>query len=208
VGASTISVWNSCPTLTRSGRALNLQCVGGDAGALGTCAAGTCQTNADCLGQRPIDEQNTNAACEGTDCVCYQNACYFGCTTELDCPGGYSCDPTNKVCKQTGCVPGQPADQTCKVQKADARAVCRPTSTSPGDCVIPCAGDHDCSQFSGAIPGTSFAPQSVCGPDSFCVSVGGGCTVDDDCRTISNTTNGFCVAASPPSFVRSAIANH
>jgi hypothetical protein len=204
VGASTFQ-WNSCPTLTRAGRALNLRCVG-DAGATGTCTSGACQTSADCPGQIPLDLNGINT-CEGTDCVCFQNACYFACATDLDCPGGYTCDATNKVCTRTGCIPGAGADTTCKVQLADSRAHCQ-TVNGLGTCTIPCTGDHDCSPFSGAVPGTTFNPARVCGPDGFCVSVAGGCSSDGDCRTTSNSVNGFCVAAPPAAAVRSAIANH
>jgi hypothetical protein len=206
VGTTSVAQWNSCPTLTRSGRGLNLKCTG-EAGTLGSCTAGACQTAADCTGQIPLDLNGINV-CEGTDCVCFQSACYFGCTGDLDCPGGYTCDTTNKVCMRTGCVPGAGADQTCKVQLQDTRAQCKSVNGGVGGCVIPCTGDHDCSQFSGAIPGTNFSPASVCGPDGVCVNVAGGCSTDTDCRTTSTATNGFCVTAPPPSLVRSAVANH
>jgi hypothetical protein len=203
---SSPAVWNSCPTLTRSARQLALTCAGGDAGTLGTCQQGACQTSPDCVGLIPSDLNGTSSACQTGDCVCFQNACYFQCASDLDCPGGYACDTTNKVCAFTGCAPGASADATCKVQLQDTRATCKQVNGA-GNCVIPCTGDHDCSQFSGAIPGTVFTP-SVCGPDGYCVSVVGGCTSDSDCRTQNTATNGFCVAPSAPAQVHSAIANH
>jgi hypothetical protein len=204
VGATSVAQYGSCPTTTRSGRNLSLRCVGGDAGTMGTCSAGVCATDPDCVGRTPTD---SNFICEGTDCVCSGSACYFACASDLDCPGGYACDATSKVCKLTGCVPGASADAICKTQQSNAKAICKAVKGS-GACVIPCAGDHDCSQFSGAITGTRLSPQQVCGPDNYCVSVAGNCSTDSDCKSTTTTTNGFCVTPPPASTVHSAISSH
>lgn len=206
VGATSVDTFGSCPTTTRSGRSLALRCIGGDAGTNGTCGGGACAVDADCVGKEPAD---SNFICEGNDCVCSGMACYFACGSDLDCPGGYACDATTKVCKLTGCTPGAAADATCKAQTANSKAICKNVkSTGVGACVIPCAGDHDCSQFSGAIPGTRLNPEQVCGPDGYCVSVAGNCTDDSDCKSTSTATNGFCTTPPAAANLRSAISSH
>ena len=196
--ATYYDVYGYCPPLSRTGRALGLKCSGPDGGTAGTCTSTAgCTVNTDCLGQ----VADNGATCNGADCVCFQNACYFQCANDLDCPGGYACDSTSKVCKASGCT----SDTACKTQLGNVKAVC---NTMTGACALPCATDHDCSPSSGAVKALGSFTNSVCGTDGFCASVINACSTNADCITTSESqVNTFCVPVAPQAAYRSAITN-
>jgi hypothetical protein len=188
-----------CPTESRTGRTLNLTCTSVDGGTAGTCAPSTgCTTTADCAEQRA----DNGDLCNGTDCVCFNNACFFQCASNLDCPAGYACDSTSKVCKASGCS----SDAACKVQLGNVTATCNATT---GNCVVPCKTDHDCSPSSGVVPALGSFTNEVCGTDNTCVSVLRSCSSDNDCivADTGSSVNTFCITPAPPAGVVSAITN-
>jgi hypothetical protein len=186
-----------CPIMTRTGRQLGLKCTSPDGGTTGSCQNSACATNADCVNQ-PADN---NSTCGATDCVCLASTCYFQCASNLDCPNGYACDTTTKVCKKTGCS----SDTVCKTQLGNVKASCDATS---GSCVVPCANDHDCSPSSGAVSALGVFRGQVCGPNHFCVTVAGGCSSDTDCLASGTSqVNTFCVPLTTPATYTSAITN-
>lgn len=211
VGSTTTSLFGACPTLTRANRSLSLKCVAADGGSTGTCIgpATTCAVDADCLGRAPSDYPYyyyyyQYYQCTGTDCACYAGSCYYACNSTLDCGAGYACDSTSRVCKQVGCTPGAAGDSYCKAQMSKASAQCVTSGAGVGTCVIACNNDHDCSQYSGAIPGTTFGG-SICF-NGACTTVANYCGSDADCLGLTNTTTTmFCVTPpATPALVRSA----
>jgi hypothetical protein len=166
---STVSV-GGCPSETRTARALSTTCNIAPAAASGTCSAG-CSTTADCDGKIPSGSGHACSAADagGENCTCYQSACYFKCSKDIDCASGYACDATTSLCKTAGCT----TDQNCITSTGNPRATC-----AAGQCQIQCQSDVECG------PPSNICSAGTCKPS--------GCTADSDC---SSTAHAFCVTA-------------
>jgi hypothetical protein len=169
----------ACPSATRSGRSLTPATCNVPVGATnGTCAAG-CSMAQDCAGKTPA--QSNNHVCSpadggtGTNCICYQAACYFPCKGDLDCAAGSSCDATTHLCKSTGCT----ADSDCVLSTSNANAKCISSA-----CEIQCTKDTDCSP-----------PSTICSA-GYCKN--SGCSTDVDCS--SGGAHSFCVTSTPTTY--------
>lgn len=198
-----------CPYLTRSGRTTGYTCTGGDAGTTGTCGGTSsgCTAAADCVGKTTVDVSTSYPCTGASDCTCYQGGCYFKCSSNLDCSAGYACDTTSGVCKVTGCTPGTSGDTLCRAAYGKETYKCSANEAGVGSCVLGCTSDHDCSPYSGAIPGTGTFT-SVC-YQGLCTSASGSCSTDADClASASGGVNMFCVTPTTSAAVRSAVANH
>jgi hypothetical protein len=161
----------ACPSQTRLGHGLSTVCSSPDGGATGSCTAG-CALDSDCAGKVP---SGSNHACSASDggngnCSCYQQSCYFTCSSDLDCAAGKSCDSTTHLCKTGACTTAS----DCIQQLGNPMAACM-----TGTCTIACTKDTDCSP-----------PSSICSA-GFCMA--SGCTSDIDCT--STTAHSFCVMA-------------
>lgn len=172
-----------CPSETRAARGLSSTCsiVGG--ATTGTCQAG-CATAADCSGKFP---SGTGHACSAADagspnCTCYQSACYFKCSRDVDCASGSTCDPATSLCKASGCT----TDANCIQASGNPRGKC-----VSGACQTQCANDTECNP-----------PSSICS-SGFCKA--SGCSSDPDCA-LSGNTHLFCVTAAPTAYT-SAVTN-
>jgi hypothetical protein len=188
-----------CPTESRTGRLLGLSCTpsSGDP-TTGSCTSTGCTQDSDCYGHPDVSNVGT---CVGSDCICFQSACYFSCGSDLDCPNGYACDSSSNVCKLAGCT----SSQACRISTGNAKAVCDMTK---GACAIPCGNDHDCSPSSGAVKALGAFTGDVCGTDGFCTSVLDGCSTDDDCKgSGAAPVNTFCVTTAAAPTYQSAITN-
>jgi len=193
-----------CPTESRATRRETATCSGAaDAATGGSCQASTCTDSASC---NDTLASGTATECQNGACTCYQDGCYLPCAQNLDCPAGYSCDTTNRVCKQVppkkcttnnDCVdvsvlPGLPSNAT---------AICDPSSST---CRVPCTIDHDCSISSGAVLALGAFSGNFCS-GGFCTAVVSSslsCTTNADCLAnpaAGSTVNMFCVAPTPTS---------
>ena len=216
----------SCPTYTRTGRVTGQNCIaandagGGAPGTPGSCSAAptTCATNAECNGQTIADPSTLSftgsTTCEGGDCACYQNKCYFGCTQDINCAGGYACDTATGLCKRAS-PPGCQSNSDCATMSVmgmsrNAKAICQ---SSTRTCAVPCSTDHDCSISSGAVPSLGPFSGYVCSA-GFCTAVAtsaGSCTTNADCRGLgggSGNVNLFCVTPTTVTAVESAISGN
>jgi hypothetical protein len=212
VGASTNEL-GSCANMTRSSRTLALTCIPGpDAGATtgspGSCAPAGCIDSASCDGQTvadPGDLDGIGTTCTLGDCTCYQSQCYFTCTRNVDCTGGYACDATTSLCTRVAhenCT----TDGQCVAALGVTTAVCAPDST----CRVKCISDHDCSLSSGAVPALGPFSGQVCSAAGYCTAVpsSAGCASNNDClATAGGALNMFCVAPQPTVNVQSAITS-
>ena len=140
--------------------------------------------DSDCAGKIPPGSNHTCSAADagaGTNCTCYQSACYFKCARDLDCAAGNVCDPTTHLCKPAGCT----GDPDCIQSLGNPRATC-----TGGTCQIKCDNDSNCG------PPTSICSSGYCKP--------AGCTSDTDCP--GNGSHQFCVTATPTMYA-GAITN-
>jgi hypothetical protein len=161
---------NACPSASRLRSGFNTTCASSDGGAGGTCSSG-CLVDTDCAGKVPSDSIATCASGDaGSNCICYQKACYFSCATDLDCAAGKSCDSSTHLCKSTGCA----ADADCVQTLRNPMAKC---ATATGTCSVSCTKDTDCNP-----------PSSICSAGS-CMAPG--CTSDLDCTL--GAAHSFCV---------------
>jgi hypothetical protein len=165
-----------CPDETRTGRFLSSTC--STTGVCGGTGAGTCMASSDCAGRAyvafPGEVSGTCRAPGATgtnDCVCQAGSCYLGCSKDLDCATGYTCDTTTSLCKVAGSCQ---TDAQCAVSQGNILSKC-----VSGSCTRPCQTDHDCSRFSGVV-GTFSG--SVCNSGTCQVL---GCTMDSDCNITS-----------------------
>jgi hypothetical protein len=170
-----------CPSETRTGRALGATCNLAGAATTGTCQAG-CTTAADCAGTFPSGSGHAcSAADAGTgDCTCYQSACYFKCSKDIDCASGSTCDATTSLCKAAGCATA--AD--CVESTGNPLAQC-----NAGACQIGCTNDVECNP-----------PSTICSA-GFCKAAG--CSSDANC---TSSTHLFCVTATTTTYT-SAVTN-
>jgi hypothetical protein len=180
--------FGGCPSQSRAGRSLDTTC---NMTTL-TCPSSSCAAAADCDGLPVIDKTTTTVTCRGGDCACVAGGCYLGCTADIDCDAGYTCDTTRRVCVPASCT----SDAQCFSQLGMARAKC-----NGGKCGIPCAVDLDCSP-SGDLPGQPFNG-TVCGPGGTCSPVG--CSSDGDCSRTGSGPRKFCIASAGA--IRSAATN-
>jgi hypothetical protein len=195
---------NGCPSMTRTGRALNTNCDVPSNTCKPAAVAGACVSMDSECDTKPTSD--TSYTCRGGDCTCYQTGCYLKCSSDLNCRQGYNCNTTTKLCTQTA---GCSTNADCAASTAVVTAQC-----VTGQCKIPCATDHQCSS-SGLIKSqfaASFGGQ-VCGADHFCATLG--CANDTDCQNSGsnpggNTVHLFCVtppAATTTPVFQSAITN-
>jgi hypothetical protein len=177
----------TCPTATRTNPSLGsgtCNVTGGGVSGPGTCASG-CSTAADCAG-KPVTASSGSHTCSGADggannCTCYQSACYFACTKDVDCASGSTCDAATHLCKATGCT----ANSDCVQSKQNAQAQC-----VAGACQIACQSDIECN------PPSTICSAGVCQTP--------GCSSDTDCAGAAHT---FCAPAAPTSPYSSAVTN-
>lgn len=195
---------NGCPSVTRTGRSLNAPVCDTTAH---TCkptpTLGVCNMDSDCDGKGTNDAAGT---CRGGDCTCYQQGCYFSCTSDLNCHQGYSCNAATKLCTLNAKCS---LDADCAASTEVANAKC-----SMGACKVPCTDDHQCGG-SGAFtsPYLSAFGGEVCGADGFCDPIG--CQGDSDCQNSASNPGGNAVhlfCATPPvspatTVVTSAVTN-
>ena len=177
------SMATACPSETRTGRGLSITCTVPAGATMGSCQAG-CAMDSDCAGKIPPGSNHTCSAADagaGTNCTCYQSACYFKCARDLDCAAGNVCDPTTHLCKPAGCT----GDPDCIQSLGNPRATC-----TGGTCQIKCDNDSNCG------PPTSICSSGYCKP--------AGCTSDTDCP--GNGSHQFCVTATPTMYA-GAITN-
>ncbi len=164
-----------CPSETRLGHALSTLCNSADGGTTGACSAG-CAMDSDCAGKTPIGTNHTCSAADaggGGSCICGSDkACYFSCTSDLDCAAGKTCDTTAHLCKTGGCT----ADADCIQQLGNPNGKCMMNT-----CSISCTKDTDCSP-----------PSTICSA-GFCKAAG--CTSDVDCN--GGGAHSFCVTTPP-----------
>jgi hypothetical protein len=179
------SLATACPTETRTGRGLSSTCTVPAGATMGSCQAG-CAMDSDCAGKIPPGSGHTCSAADagaGTNCTCYQSACYFKCAHDLDCAAGNTCDGTTHLCAPSGCK----ADADCIQSLSNPRAQC---AMATHTCQIACDNDSNCGP-----------PSSICS-SGFCKPAG--CTSDTDCP--GNGTHEFCVTAMPTTYT-GAITN-
>jgi hypothetical protein len=173
---------SQCPAQSRSRTGLSTTCTVVAPATSGTCQAG-CTTAADCIGKIPA---TTSHACSGTDagtntnCTCYQSACYFACTKDIDCAGGSMCDATTHLCKAAGCT----MNSDCVRSLNNPRGQC-----VAGACALTCTKDIECS------PPATICSSGVCKTS--------GCNSDTDCTGAQHL---FCVTASSTPY-SSAVTN-
>jgi hypothetical protein len=179
----------NCPSETRTGRALGATCNVAGAGATGTCQAG-CTTAADCSDTFPSGSGHacSQADAGGGNCTCYQSACYFKCTKDVDCASGSTCDTTTSLCKKSGCM----TTADCVQSTSNPRAQC-----NAGACQIPCGNDVECISANGG----GGPPGTICSA-GLCKAAG--CSSDASCTTSS--THLFCVTAAAATYT-SAVTN-
>jgi hypothetical protein len=171
-----------CPSQSRTGAGLITNC---DTTA-NTCSIETsgCQSDSDCGPGKAVADV-AGATCRGTDCTCYNQACYLKCAQDIDCQEGFACNSGTKLCEFAAAC-GSNSD--CVTRLGDVRATC-----TAGVCGIPCTQDHDCSP-SGAVPNLGKFNGTVCGATGVCESVG--CSGNSDCLGTTTEVATFCVA--PP----------
>jgi len=163
----------ACPSETRTGRALSTMCNIAGSATAGSCQAG-CVADSDCSGKVPTGAL-TQQACSGadagaTDCTCYQSACYFKCSKDIDCASGFACDTTTSLCKAAGCT----TDADCVESTGSPRSQCM-----SGVCKTSCASDPECAP-----------PSTICS-SGFCAPAG--CSSNADCT--GSGAHLFCVPA-------------
>ena len=203
------AVIQGCAPLTRLGNGLVTTCTNG------TCsppaAAGACTANADCAGKAYSPFPGIGAtsnicrapgATGSTDCVCQNGGCYLGCTKDLDCAKGYTCDSTKGLCKAVGSCT---SNYQCAQQTGDVRSTC-----TSGLCTTPCSADLDCSPSGGT--GGNFNGRVCVGATATtagtCQALG--CSADADCNTPGGAAaRRFCItpAAMSAALEVSAITN-
>jgi hypothetical protein len=163
---------NACPAASRLHSGFSTTCTSPDGGTGGNCTAG-CAVDSDCAGKTPT---NGNHACAsgdagGSNCTCYQTACYLSCTSDLDCAAGQACDTAGThLCKTETCT----TDAECVESLRNPQGKC-----AAGACTVACTKDTDCNP-----------PTSICSAGA-CVTAG--CTSDLDCNT--SAAHAFCVTA-------------
>jgi hypothetical protein len=173
---------SQCPAQTRTKTGLSTTCSVVAPATTGTCLAG-CATASDCIGKVPA---MTSHLCSGTDagtntnCTCYQSACYFACTRDIDCAGGSTCDATTHLCKAAGCT----TNSDCVRSLNNPRGQC-----VAGVCALTCSTDIECTP-----------PATICS-GGFCKA--SGCNSDTDCTGAQHL---FCVTATSTTYT-SAITN-
>jgi len=172
---------NGCPQYTRTGPGLSTVCNLSAGGPTGSCSAG-CATPTDCAGKTPLSANHACSAPDagGANCTCFQSACYFKCTKDIDCAGGYTCDTATNLCKVAGCT----TNADCVQSTGNPKAQC-----AMGACQVACANDGECNP-----------PSSICSA-GFCKA--SGCSSDANCP---GSTHRFCVTATPTMFT-SAVTN-
>jgi hypothetical protein len=181
--STSISTVQACPSETRTGRGLSSTCNVPSGSTTGSCQAG-CAAAADCSGKFPTGASH---ACNVTDagagdCTCYQSACYFKCSKDLDCASGSTCDATTSLCKKAGCS----SNADCVQSTANPQAQC-----NMGACQVACKTDVECSP-----------PSTICS-NGFCTAAG--CSSDANC---TGTNHMFCVtAAAATSAYAGAVTN-
>ncbi|HEY5145405.1 MAG TPA: hypothetical protein VII82_01495 [Polyangiaceae bacterium] len=177
-----------CPSETRTNRSLSPTCnISGNA-TTGSCQAG-CATAADCSGTFPLGSGHacSQADAGGADCTCYQSACYFKCSKDIDCASGSTCDVATSLCKQSGCT----TSADCVQSTSNPRAQCNASA-----CQIACANDVECISSNGS----SGPPGTICA-GGFCKAAG--CSSDANC---SSSAHVFCVTATSTMYT-SAVTN-
>ena len=182
-GTSSRGSIGACPTETRTSRALSATCNIAGAATTGSCQAG-CAADSDCSGKVPAGYSLTQATCANADagagdCTCYQSACYFKCTKDLDCASGYSCDTTVHLCKAAGCM----NNANCVQSTGNPRSQC-----TAGVCETSCANDRECN------PPATICSSGFCKPS--------GCGSDSDCNT--GASHMFCVMATTTMYTSAA----
>jgi hypothetical protein len=157
-----------CPSETRAGRALSTTCSVPTGSTTGACSAG-CAVASDCADKFPSGASHACSAADGGagDCTCYQSACYFKCTKDLDCASGSTCDTTTNLCKKSACM----TNADCVQSTGNPQAQC-----NMGSCRVACSTDVECDP-----------PASICS-SGFCAAAG--CTSDANC---TGTNHMFCV---------------
>ena len=114
--------------------------------------------------------------CAPAECICLATAgtCYRKCNAELDCKPGFTCDPTQQLCKPAGdCT----TDAFCATLKQEVTAKCVTLSgAASASCEIPCHIDQDCSPS--GLSSSGFNGK-VCGVAGYSGSLG--CTSDAEC---------------------------
>lgn len=135
--------------------------------------------------------------CAPAECICLATAgtCYRKCNAELDCKPGFTCDPTQQLCKPAGdCT----TEAFCAVSLGNVSAKCAAVAGSTAKtCLLPCKSDQDCSRS--GLSASKFTG-SVCGVDGYCGSLG--CTSDAECSldlkgasgTVLGSVKMFCAA--------------
>ncbi len=176
-----------CPTRSRYG-----SLAGACNTTSGTCAAGSCATDSDCVGKTVVDTTVgvNGALCRGPDggvgdCSCYKSSCVFKCSKDIDCYTGQTCDSTTSLCKQAVCQ----ANADCIQALSNPKAQC-----VSGACKAACSVDSDCSGFSGAST-------QVCSA-GFCTIAG--CSSNADCTGGSAP---LCVTAPATTALHTAVTN-
>ena len=173
----------ACPSETRTGRGLSTTCTVAAGATTGSCQAG-CAVDSDCAGKVPSGSTHTCSAADagaGTNCTCYQSACYFKCAQDLDCVSSDTCDTTTHLCKPAGCK----MDSDCIQSLDKARGKC-----VMSQCELACDNDSNCDP-----------PLTICS-QGYCKT--SGCTSDSDCP--SSGPHAFCVTATPTTYT-GAITN-
>src|ERR1035438_10391710 len=127
----------------------------------------------------PSSMRRPSAAGTG-DCTCYQSACYFKCTKDIDCASGSTCDTTTSLCKKSGCTTAGDCVQSTGNPLAQCNA---------GACQIACTNDVECAP-----------PSTICA-SGFCKAAG--CSSDANC---TSSTHLFCVTATSTTYT-SAVTN-
>jgi hypothetical protein len=170
-----------CPSEARTGRALGSTCNMPVGAAAGTCQAG-CATSADCSNTFPTGSGHecSQSDAGAGDCTCYQSACYFKCTKDIDCASGSTCDTTTSLCKKSGCA----TTADCVQSTGNPLAQC-----NAGACQIACTNDVECAP-----------PSTICA-GGFCKAAG--CSSDANC---TSSTHLFCVTATSTAYT-SAVTN-